>query len=352
MHIPDRLMAQINNTKKNDLLLRVFRGEQVSRVPVWMMRQAGRTDPEYIALRETDGRPLEELFGDVTQSIRVSLLPKRLGIDAIIMFQDILTPLAPMGAPFVFRPGPISKPIQTLEQVYQLRLPDPEADLSHVGAILQGIHEELQDELPVLGFAGAPVTLAFFLLAGGSPHRQQKKILEIFENHPKLVELLLEKLTQMTIDYLNYQLTKGAQAVQLFESFADELNPELYERWALPTQQQVFAGLNKGTNSLLFAKECPYLDWMAQSGAKGLSVGSCIDLRKAQELYPDLIWQGNVSNQLLRDGSLTEITQATQDCLAATGGHSHILNLSHGLLADTPFTKVQHFVDTAHALQN
>ena len=109
-------MTQIDNTPKNDLLLRVFRREPVSRVPVWMMRQAGRTDPEYIALRETDGRPLEELFGDVTQSIRVSLLPKRLGIDAIIMYQDILTPLAPMGAPFVFRPGPISKPIQTLEQ--------------------------------------------------------------------------------------------------------------------------------------------------------------------------------------------------------------------------------------------
>ena len=189
-------MAQIDNTQKNDLLLRVFRGEPVSRVPVWMMRQAGRTDPEYIALREADGRPLEELFGDVAQSIRVSLLPKRLGVDAIIMFQDILTPLAPMGAPFIFRPGPISEPIQTLEQVHQLRLPDPATELSHVGAILQGIHEELRGELPVLGFAGAPVTLAFFLLAGGSPHRQQKKILEIFEGHPKLVEPLLEKLTR------------------------------------------------------------------------------------------------------------------------------------------------------------
>lgn len=345
-------MDQIDNTPKNDLLLRIFRGEPVSRVPVWMMRQAGRTDPEYIAIREADGRPLEELFGDVAQSIRVSLLPKRIGVDAIIMFQDILTPLAPMGAPFIFRPGPISEPIQTLEQVNQLRLPDPATDLSHVGAILQGICNELRGELPVLGFAGAPVTLAFFLLAGGSPHRQQKKVLEIFEDHPKLVALLLEKLTQMTIDYLNYQLAQGAQAVQLFESFADELSPRLYERWALPTQQEVFAGLNQGANSLLFAKECPYLDWMAQSGAKGLSVGSCIDLGKAQELYPDLIWQGNVSNQLLRDGSLTEITQATQACLAATGGCSHILNLSHGLLADTPFTKVQHFVDTAHALQS
>ena len=97
-------MAQIDNTQKNDLLLRVFHGEPVSRVPVWMMRQAGRTDLEYIALREADGRPLEELFGDVAQSIRVSLLPKRLGVDAIIMFQDILTPLAPMGAPFIFHP--------------------------------------------------------------------------------------------------------------------------------------------------------------------------------------------------------------------------------------------------------
>ena len=133
MHIPNRLMAQIDNTQKNDLLLCVLCGEPV-RVPVWMMRQAGRTDPEYIALRKADGRPLEELFGDVA-SIRVSLLPKRLGVDAIIMFQDILTSLAPMGVPFIFRPGPISEPIQTLEQVHHLRLPDPATDLSHVGAI-------------------------------------------------------------------------------------------------------------------------------------------------------------------------------------------------------------------------
>jgi uroporphyrinogen decarboxylase len=337
----------------NDLLLRVFRGETVARVPVWMMRQAGRTDPAYRALRQADGRPLEELFADAEQSIRVSLLPKRLGVDAIIMFQDILTPLSPMGAPFQFQPGPtLPEPIRTLAQVEALRLPDPLKDLSHVGDVLRGIHHELNGELPVLGFAGAPVTLAFFMIAGGSPHKQRDEVLRFFMEQPKVAEALLDKLTQMTIDYLNYQLAEGAQAVQLFESFADELAPELYERWALPTQQRVFAGLPSEANTLLFAKECHYLDWMAQSGAKGLSVGTCVDLREAKAQHPNLIWQGNVNNRLLIDGTPEEITHATQQCLESTGGQNHILNLSHGLLAETPFENVKHFVAAAKALQN
>lgn len=345
-------MSQLKNEAlANDLLLRVFRKEPVSRVPVWMMRQAGRTDPEYLALRQSDGRPLEELFADVEQSVRVSLLPQRLGVDAIIMFQDILTPLTPMGMPFRFCPGPTAEAIRTVAQVRGLRVPDPEVDFQHVGAILRGIHQELNGALPVLGFAGAPVTLAFFLIAGGSPHRQRERVIAVFEEHPQLVEDLLEKLTEMTIDYLNYQLEQGAQVVQLFESFADELSPEQYQRWALPTQQKVFAGLKPGTNSLLFAKECPHLDWMAQSGAAGLSVGTCINLEEAREHYPQLIFQGNVDNHLLREGSLADITQAIQACLGAMKGQNHVLNLSHGLLADTPFEKVQHFVSVAKKLQ-
>ena len=152
---------------KNDRLLRVLKHLPVDRVPVWLMRQAGRTDPEYCQLRKKDGRPLEELFLDPETAIKISLLPKRLGVDAIIMFQDILTPITPMGAGFHFDPGPVlEKPVRTFSQVKALSAVDPEIHLQTVAQILKGLNAELKGELPVLGFAGSPMTLAFFFDCG------------------------------------------------------------------------------------------------------------------------------------------------------------------------------------------
>ena len=210
----------------NDLLLRVINHLPIPRVPVWLMRQAGRTDPQYRKLREADGRPLEALFQDVDRSVEISLLPKRLGVDAIIMFQDILTPLAPMGARFSFQPGPVLEtPIRSSPQIRALRLPDPSHDLAFVGAIIKGIERELQQELPILGFAGSPVTLTFFMIAGKSPGNNYSMILRFIEEQPDLYQELLDLLTTMTIDYLNYQIEAGVHAVQLFESFGDILPP-------------------------------------------------------------------------------------------------------------------------------
>ena len=124
---------------KNDRLLRVLNHLPVDRVPVWIMRQAGRTDPKYIQLRKKDGRPLEKLFSDVEISIKISLLPKKLGVDAIIMFQDILTPLTPTGTVFHFAPGPVlAEPIRTMNQVKAIRELDPEKQLGTVGQIIKG----------------------------------------------------------------------------------------------------------------------------------------------------------------------------------------------------------------------
>ena len=135
---------------KNDRLLRVLNHLPVDRVPVWIMRQAGRTDPEYIQLRKKDGRPLEKLFSDVETSIKISLLPKKLGVDAIIMFQDILTPLTPTGTVFRFAPGPvIAEPVRTMNQVKAIRELDSETQLVTVGQIIKGINEKLNGELPL-----------------------------------------------------------------------------------------------------------------------------------------------------------------------------------------------------------
>ena len=336
---------------KNEILVRVLNHLPVDRIPVWIMRQAGRTDPEYIQLRKNDSRALEELFLDPETAIKISLLPKRLGVDAIIMFQDILTPLTPAGAGFRFAPGPIlEEPVRTFSQVKALRAVDPEIHLQTVAQILKGLNAELNGELPVLGFAGSPMTLAFFLIAGKSPNRKIEEVLAFVEEKPAITEALLDLLTEMTVDYLNYQIVSGADAVQLFESFAEVIPLEIYKKYVQPTHEKIFSSLIPTTPSILFTKESPHLDLMLQSGASVLSVGNCIDLAQAKKRDPKMIFQGNVDNQILADGTKEEITKAVRKCFEQCGRKNHILNLNHGLLERTPFENVQHFVDVAKEL--
>jgi len=336
---------------KNDRLIRVLNYLPVDRIPVWMMRQAGRTDPEYNQLKKNDGRALEELFADPEIAIKISLLPKRLGVDAIIIFQDILTPLTPMGSGFHFAPGPIlEKPVRTMAQVKALRLPEPETELRTVAQILRGLKTELAGELPVLGFAGSPMSLAFFLIAGNSPNRKIKEVLAFVEEQPAITKALLELLTEMTVDYINFQIASGAHAVQLFESFAEVIPLEIYKKYVQPTHEKIFSALIPTTPSILFTKESPHLDLMLKSGASVLSVGSCIDLGQAKKKAPEMIFQGNVDNKILADGTKEEITQAVRKCFEQSGRKNHILNLNHGLLERTPFENVQHFVDVAKEL--
>ena len=336
---------------KNDRLLRVLNHLPVDRVPVWIMRQAGRTDPEYRMLRKKDGRPLEKLFSDVETSIKISLLPKKLGVDAIIMFQDILTPLAPTGTVFHFDPGPVlTEPVRTIAQVKAIRRLDSEKQLVTVGKIIKGINEKLNGEMPLLGFAGSPMSLAFFMIAGSSPNQKHKEILEFIVENPELTKDLLERLTEFTVDYLNFQISSGVHAVQLFESFADVIPLRLYEKYVQPTHEKIFNSLNPNTHSILFTKEFPHLELLLQSGAKTLSVGNCIDLEAAKKKAPEVILQGNVDNKILADGSKEEITEAVKKCFAETCRKNHILNLNHGLLERTPFENVQHFVNVAKEL--
>jgi uroporphyrinogen decarboxylase len=343
---------------KNDLLLRAARRLPVERVPVWMMRQAGRSDPAYRALRKRAQVSLEHLFRDVERAIEISLLPQRVGVDAIIMYQDILTPLTPMGAHFQFAPGPVlPTPIRTRVQVEALRRVKPSSDLKFVGQILNGLRQRLNGELPVVGFAGAPLTLAFFMVAGKSPMNQGRGVsneasvvFQLMHEEPRLFHYLLKHLTQLTIDYLNYQISEGAQAVQLFESIADGISRVCYESFVQPYHEQIFAELNSSAISILFTKECPHLDLMLKCGADVLSIGTCVDLAEAQaQAAGQVAFQGNVDNKILRDGTVDDITAAVNRCLRQGGKIGHILNLNHGLYPDTPFENVKHFVEAANA---
>lgn len=334
----------------SDLLLRAARGEATERTPVWMMRQAGRTDPAYVALREKVGLPLEDLFRSVDYSVEISLLPKRIGVDAIIFFQDILTPLAPMGAEFVFRPGPVlESPVRSKDQVERLRNYDLAAELPFVGETLATLRKTLNGTLPLLGFAGAPMTLLFFLVEGGSPG-SGAGALRLLEEDEATAHVLLEKLTAMTIAYLNYQIESGAQAVQLFESVADLLSEEVYQKFALPYHQRIFENLNKEAPSILFAKSFENLELMRASGADVLSISNGHSISEAREVLGDgSPIQGNVSNRLVAEGTPEEIERAVQDCIESGGSVGHILNLDHGLLRETPWENVQAFVQSAKA---
>lgn len=344
-----------------------------------MMRQAGRSDPGYRRIREEINLPLEHLFRTcpvpmsetaVEWAVKISMLPKRIGVDAIIVYKDILTPLCPMGAHFRFMPGPVlSEPIRSREQVEALQpLDDAPTQLAFTGKVIRTLRETLDGELPLIGFAGAPMTLAAFLIAGTSPMKQgseltpvggvsnpasvphpAKVVFQMLTEAPELAHQLLARLTDATINYLNYQIAEGVQIVQLFESIADVIPRAMYQEFMLPYHQQIFAELDRSVPAILFAKECAELDLMHQSGADVLSVGKCVNLAQAKVETAEnpVAFQGNVDNDILRDGTFADITTAVHNCLKQGGKTGHILNLSHGLHRDTPFENVKHFVHAA-----
>ncbi len=333
------------------MLLRAIRGEWVPRVPVWLMRQAGRCDPAYRAYRERVGLGLHALFRHPEHATALSLLPRRFGVDAIIMYQDILTPLEPMGADFEFAPGPVlAQPLRQAGAVDALRAYDPARDLPYVGEEIGAIRRELRGGLPLLGFAGAPFTLAAFLIEGASPGAMPHT-LAFAAQQPAAFGRLLERLTRMTLDYLNYQGACGVDAVQLFESVGDGIPGPLYERYAQPSHEQILAGLRPGLPGILFVKGSPFPQQMARSGAAAVSVSEEVDLASLRTgTQGRVAVQGNVPNRLLATGTPAQVADAVRTCIRAAGGRGHILNLNHGVLPETPFENVRAFVAAARTV--
>ncbi len=336
----------------NNLLLRAARRERTERTPAWLMRQAGRFDPEYRRIRQASGLPLEELFCKPDLAAEISLLPKRFGVDAIIFFQDILTPLAPMGARFVFRPGPILEvPIRTTDDLESLERFDADRELPFVATTLRLVGDALAGELPLLGFAGAPLTLAFFLIGGGSSGANGARVHTLMRESPALFHSLLDRLADMTVDYLRLQIESGVDVIQLFESMADRVSRSEYEEFAHPYHVKIFSELNGRVPKILFAKDQTAVDLMASSGADVCSVSACVDLAQAKRQFGDRVaFQGNVDNRLLVDGSFEDIDAAVRRCLRAGGHEGHILNLGHGLLKDTPVENVRRFIEASRSV--
>jgi len=337
----------------NDLVLRAACGERTSRTPIWLMRQAGRTDPHYLKMREDAGLPLEELFHHPEWAARISLLPKRIGVDAIIYFQDILTPLGPMGAPFMFAPGPtLVHPIRTPDRVDALTTFDAAAELPFIPDILGRVADELDGEMPVLGFAGAPLTLAVFLIEGGSFGADAPNTHQFINEYPEATRELLDKLTDVTIDYLRLQIDAGIVAWQLFESAAHLFDVSQYREFALPYQQRIFETLRGLTPTIMFAREWTDLTTLHASGADILSLPSSISIAGARAILgEDLRVQGNLGNKFLIDGEWAEIEHAATAALREGGQRGHIFNLSHGLLSTTPFERVTKLVEFVRSFE-
>jgi uroporphyrinogen decarboxylase len=335
---------------KNDLMQRALAGETLNRPPVWLMRQAGRTDPEYNKLKEDVKLTLEEMFSNPEVSAKVSLLPRKLGIDAIIFFQDILTITTPMGAPFLFRPGPVlDKPIRSLEDVKALKVFDVGKKLDFVPKTLKLVQKELDGEMPVLGFAGAPLTLAVFLMLGQSFGPDSSLFKKAMVDDPKLVLALVDRLTDVTIEYLLMQAEAGVLAVQLFESAAHLLTVEQYRKFALPSQQKIFAALKGKVPTICFAHNWNDVKTLGEAGADIISLPSTVTIKDARKILgAKQIVQGNVSNHLLETGSKADIRKAVKDCIVSGERRGHVFNLDHGLIRSTPFENVKYVVDAVH----
>ena len=326
------------------LLIRAARGEVVERPPVWAMRQAGRWDPEFNRLRA--GMSFYEFSENVELAAKCSLLPKRFGVDAIILFYDITTLTVSMGLPFTLQPnrGPVpDRPIRTMEDVERLDPRPPPATFAHIVELLQRVQQELRGELPAIVFAGAPFTVATYCIGTGKDLNATRAFIK---EKPIVWYGLLERIQQATIHFLNVLVGAGAALYQLFDSWAGELTREEYLRWAQPYHRAIFAGA-PGAPRVLFVKECPYLDLLASSGAEVISLGKCHDLAAARRDYPHLVFQGNVDEELLVSGTPEQVSAATKRCRAAGGGQRHIVNLNHGCDRAMPVENFQAFVRAA-----
>ncbi|MBV8884674.1 MAG: uroporphyrinogen decarboxylase [Chroococcidiopsidaceae cyanobacterium CP_BM_RX_35] len=334
-------------------LLRAASHEVLDRPPVWMMRQAGRYMKAYRELR--DKYPSFRDRSEIPEvAIEISLQPFRaFAPDGVILFSDIVTPLPGIGIDMdiVEGKGPIiNSPIRSQEQIDQLYPLEPEEKLPFIREILQALRQEVGNRAAVLGFVGAPWTLAAYAIEGkGSKDYEQIKGMAFRE--PSLLHQLLEKLADALAVYIRYQIDSGAQMVQMFDSWAGQLSPQDFETFALPYQQRVVRQVkatHPDTPLILYINgSAGLLERMAQSGMDFISLDWTVDMAEARNrLGAHVGVQGNLDPCALF-GSKELIRDRIHDTIRKAGNRGHILNLGHGVLQNTPEENVAFFFETA-----
>ena len=343
----------MNGSTQIPYLLRAARGEVLDRPPVWMMRQAGRYMKAYRDLR--DKYPSFRERSEIPEvAIEVSLQPwKAFQPDGVILFSDIVTPLPGIGIDMDIAEGKgpiIDQPIRTQAQVDQLRSFEPEESMPFVRQILQALRSEVGNQSAVLGFVGAPWTLAAYAVEGkGSKTYSVIKSMAFSE--PAILHNLLGKLADAIAIYVRYQIDSGAQVVQMFDSWAGQLSPQDYETFALPYQQRVFKQVKETHPDtpliLLVSGSAGVLERMPKSGVDIVSLDWTVDMAEARtRIGWDVKVQGNMDPGVLF-GSQEFIRDRILDTIRKAGNKGHIFNLGHGVLPGTPEDNVRFFFETA-----
>jgi uroporphyrinogen decarboxylase len=335
----------------SDLLLRAARGQPVERTPVWLMRQAGRTLPGYRDIRRRYS--LTEVVEQPELCAQVTLEPvERLGVDAAVMFADIMLPLRGMGVDFelVESVGPvIEKPIRTTGDVAALRVPDGEEAAPAVIAAVR--HVAAQAAVPVICFSGAPFTLAAYLIEG-RPSRDFQLTKRFMYEQPNAFTELLNKLASTAIGYLQAQVGAGASVVQVFDSWVGALSPTDYAIAVAPHTRRIFEALARlDVPRIHFGTATAgLLDLIAATGCDVVSLDWRIDLAAGWErIGPSLGVQGNLDPAVLL-GPPALVEDRAREVLRQAGGRlGHIFNLGHGVLPDTPIENLQRLVETVYS---
>ncbi len=336
----------------NDTFLKACRGEKVEYTPIWIMRQAGRYLPEYQSVRANID--FLALCKNPELAAQVTLQPVDiLGVDAAILFSDILLPLEPMGMRLEFsdKEGPVlGEPVRSKSAVERLIIPEVEEDLRFVFDTIRILRKELENRVPLIGFSGAPFTLATYMIEGGSSKNflHTKKLM--FQ-YGSVFRYLMEKITDTVISYLSAQIRAGAQAIQLFDTWAGILSPVDYKNFALPYVKKAISELKKeGVPIIYFVNNCAgLLKEVKKSGADVTGIDWRIDISEAiKKLGKKMVVQGNLDPcALFLPKEVLE--ERVKDILwRGESAQGHIFNLGHGVLPQTPVENVIALVEAVH----
>lgn len=338
------------NQAFNDRFLRACRCQAVDRTPIWLMRQAGRYQPEYRQLRQKYS--MLELCTTPELAAEVTLLPLRaFELDAAILFSDLTIPFLAMEVPFTLKEnvGPvIAHPIRTDTDVDRLRIMEPNDDLPFVSESIRLLRRELR--VPLIGFAGAPFTLAAYLVEGG-PSRDYSRVRAMMYARPELWDRLLATLAENVARYLRAQVEAGAQAVQIFDSWVGAISPQAYRRHILPVTKHIVDALKPlGAPIIYFGTgTASLLEAMSQTGADVIGLDWRVSIDEAwQRLNHACAVQGNMDPAAMLASAEVVQREAREILRLVDGRPGHIFNLGHGILPDTPVENVKVLVDTVH----
>lgn len=338
----------------NTNFLRACRGEEVDHTPIWIMRQAGRYLPQYHDVRGKG--TFLELCKNPERAAEVTIQPiDYLNVDAAILFSDILVTPEAMGMHLEFQEkrGPVlPEPIRCQADVDKLIVPDPVEKLGYVMDTIRLLRKELEGRVPLIGFCGAPFTLATYMVEGGSS-KNYFNTKNMMYSAPQLYHAMMDKVTESTISYLQAQVEAGAQALQVFDSWAGVLAPCDFAEFALPYVKRIIEALKpSGVPLIYFANNgATLLDQSMTCGADVLGLDWRINIEDAVKIVgPDIALQGNLDpiSLFLPEDKLEKRIARILD--GAKGAKGHVFNLGHGIIPETDPEKAKFVVDTVHRL--